>query len=106
MFNILERKCLSYINETLRAPSIPMVNRWGKNLGLSVDVIKRVNDQILLRHQLGTNFTKSTCFVEINSIIFKVEILVCYQILNFGKKPPHHYLHLHMLCKATLDILL
>lgn len=56
VFNLLfclENQCKSYIRNNLRAPSIPLVKKWGRKLGLSVEEVASVNDRLLIRQQLG-----------------------------------------------------
>jgi hypothetical protein len=48
-----EKKCKDYIKNNLRAPSITLVKKWGKQLKLSDEDIKNVNSNLLIRHQLG-----------------------------------------------------
>ena len=49
----LLKKCQLYVEQHLRAPSKPLVRKWGKQLGLTPEEISPINDQLKLRHQLG-----------------------------------------------------
>jgi hypothetical protein len=49
----LEKKCLSYIRDNLKAPPQSVVTRWGKKLGLDSQEIKQINDRVHLRAHLG-----------------------------------------------------
>jgi hypothetical protein len=49
----LEKQCLSYIRDNLKAPPKSLVIRWGKKLGLKFDDIQHINDRLHLRAHLG-----------------------------------------------------
>ena len=51
--NILEIKCERYMKDNLRAPSQTLVRQWGKQLKMSPDDVKRINDRLKLRFALG-----------------------------------------------------
>jgi hypothetical protein len=51
--SLLEKKCLAYIRENLKAPPHSVVIRWGKKLGLEPPEIKKINDRLHLRAHLG-----------------------------------------------------
>jgi hypothetical protein len=49
----LEKQCLSYIQDNLKAPPQSLVFKWGKKLNLDYQEIKQINDRIHLRANLG-----------------------------------------------------
>ena len=49
----LKKRCLLYIRENLRAPSMRVVKQWGKRFGMSLEDIQEVNQNLLIRYQLG-----------------------------------------------------
>ncbi len=53
MSNKLERKCSEYVRNRLRAPSVALVKKWGRQLKMTDADIDRVSQHIELRHRLG-----------------------------------------------------
>jgi hypothetical protein len=81
----LEKKCLQYIKEQLRAPTKTLVTKWGKHLKLSADEINQVNDRLQIRHRLGT--IKKKVYVKLILIITNVQdqMLVSCLTVKRGK---------------------
>jgi hypothetical protein len=93
----LEKQCLSYIRDNLKAPPQSLVIRWGKKLGLDLQEIKHINDRLHLRAHLGPdpgflsntkNWKKTTPqsfrspYYAQGDIGNKVFLLVTYTFLN------------------------
>jgi hypothetical protein len=49
----LTKRCEKFSKENLRAPSWALVTKWGRILGLPLELIKQVSDRLYLRHRLG-----------------------------------------------------
>jgi hypothetical protein len=56
-FYVPEKKCLTYIQNRLRAPPSHLVFQWGKQLKLTPQEIQTVNESLPLRHRLGIEYT-------------------------------------------------
>lgn len=49
----LEKRCLQYIKDNIRAPSLSIIKRWGQKLKVPANEINDVSQQLKIRHQLG-----------------------------------------------------
>ncbi len=49
----LEKKCNEYIRNRLRAPPIPLVKKWGRQLKMKSADIDKISGEIALRHKIG-----------------------------------------------------
>jgi|LakMenEpi07Jul09_1017256.scaffolds.fasta_scaffold02233_2 hypothetical protein len=56
-FYVPEKKCLTYIQNRLRAPPSHLVFQWGKQLKLTPQEIQTVNESLPLRYRLGIEYT-------------------------------------------------
>lgn len=52
----LEKRCIEFIRQNLRAPPISLVQQWGRKLKLPPRDIQDINSRIILRGQLGNIF--------------------------------------------------
>ncbi len=87
--SLLEKQCLAYIRDNLKAPPHSVVIRWGKKLGLEPQEIKQINDRLHLRAHLGpdpgflsnTKNWKKLPPVHFALLIMRKAILVIYLVI-------------------------